>query len=238
MTTSEKPKGRKQRLRLARAMAEGRELHVPVRKVITKSTARILRELVSTKMGCKVPCESSIELDHYTVLEVRKDVAAFHAQPERLHFTDAAGVIRRHVPDVRVIYVDGTEEIHEVKPLRKKGDKALIELHKAIGAEYARRGECFKVVFEDEVRAQPRLANAKMLRRHRMRRVASSTYAQVLAILSEGPATMNAVQDRLGQGVQSRADLLALALRGVIGMDWECHPIGSGSTLRLNGDRA
>lgn len=216
----------KERLRAARARAEGRELHVPARKVIVRSPVRILRELASVKMHCKVPCESAIEYDHCVVLDVRRDVVAFHAQPELLHYTDRDGNPRRHFPDVRVELASGDVEFHEVKPDEEADDPETRRLHAAIAAEYARRGARYRVMRESEVRREPRLGNALLLRSVRVRRPTRQQVERVHEALARGARPLGELQALLGRGAEGRADLLALALRGLVDLDWERRPIG------------
>lgn len=218
--------GKKERLRAARAQAEGREHHVPVRKVIVRSPVRILRELASVKMRCKVPCESAIEYDHFVVLDVRQDVRAFQAQPELLHYTDSDGNCRKHFPDARVELGSGAVEFHEVKPDKEADDPAFRRLHTAIAVEYAKRGSRHLVMRESEVRRQPRLANAMLLRSVRVRQPTWRMVEQMHEVLASGGRTFGDLQAMLGRGAEGGADLMALALRGLVDLDWERIPIG------------
>jgi hypothetical protein len=223
----------KERLRAARAQAEGRQHHVPVRRVIVRSPVRILRELTSIKMRCKVPCESQIEYDHYVVLDVRPDVIAFHVQPEVLHYEDPDGNHRTAFPDVRVHFTSGDVEMHEIKPDKEAGLPANQLLHKAITAEYARRGTCYRVVKESEVRRQPRLDNAHLLRTVRHRHPDRHVIEQVHSALTCRARTFGELQALLARGKDGGDDLLALARRGLVNMDWEHLPIGPDMPIAL-----
>ena len=233
MSDNQLPRSRKARLRAARAHAEGRDLHVPVRRVITRSTARILRELASIKMRCAVPCESGIEYDHYVVLDVRRDVSAFYAQPEHLRYLDPDGRLRSHYPDVKVEFASGAVEFHEVKPDAVADDPAFKALQECVAAVYAERGFKHLVMRESVVRAEPRLGNAKLLRHHRGRRVDAAALAAVRAALSGGDAAFGDLGTELGRGAAGDADLLAMALQGHLDLDWETVEIGPGTRVRL-----
>lgn len=228
-----RPSGTRERLRAARAHADGRDYHQPVRRVITRSTGRILYELCSVKMRCKVPCESSIELDHYSILDVRRDVTAFHAQPELLDYRDHEGKARKHYPDVRVVFTSGVEQFHEVKPDAVADDPVVKSLHEAVAEEYSRRGQQYRVVVESEVRRQPRLANAQLLRSTRQRRIVAADLAQARSRLAAGPVVLEELADVLGGGVEGRLDLLAMVLRGYLEMDWEVLPIDANIPVLL-----
>lgn len=232
-TLVSRPSGTRERLRAARAHADGRDYHQPVRKVITRSTARILYELCSVKMRCKVPCESFIEFDHYSVLDVRRDVAAFHAQPELLHYRDHEGKARIHFPDVRVVFTSGAEQFHEVKPDDVAADPVVKSLHEAVADEYSRRSQQYRVVVESEVRRQPRLANAHLLRSTRQRRIVAADLACARSRLAAGPVVLGELVDVLGGGVEARLGLLAMVLRGYLEMDWETLPIDADIPVRL-----
>lgn len=225
--------GTKERLRAARAHADGRNYHQPVRKVIVRSTARILRELSSVKMGCKVPCESSIEYDYYSILDARRDVREFFAQPELLHYLDQHGKWRKHTPDVEVVFTSGSAEIHEVKPDAEAIKPSVQALHQIITEEYARRDQRYQVVLASEVRRQPRLCNAHVLRSTRQRRLSPNDQSRAMQELAFGPVTLEQLEDALGGGVAARLDLLAMVLRGDLDMDWERQPIAPGILVRL-----
>lgn len=227
------PTTKKERLRAARAWADGRETHVPSRKVIVRSPVRILRELASTKMGCKVPCESSIEYDYYVILDVRHDVLSFQAQPELVQVRDDTGAMRRHYPDVRVEFTNGEIEIHEVKPDKIAAQTDIAAFHAHVAAKYARRGQRYVVVTESVIRRQPRLANAHLIRSARMYRPSQATWSFVRAALAAGPVPMGVLQTMMGGSATARMELLALTLHGQLQMDWEHLPISAAIPILL-----
>ena len=219
------------RLRIARAASEGRTYDVPVRKVIVKSPVRILRELQSVKMRATLPCESSIEYDWATVLDVDPDVSAFRVQPRHLRYTDVDGRPRWTVPDVLVDYVDGRSEYHEVKrDIEADCDRQRARTA-ALEPVCAADGLVYRVVRESEVRAEPRLSNARELRRYRRHAPSSAFRAHVFRLLSGHPSTrLDALLEALGK--DAREDVLALVLRGMLSMDWKAVPIGGHSLVR------
>ena len=227
-----RPTTKKERLRAARAWAEGRETYVPSRNVIVRSPVRILRELVSVKMGCKVPCESSIEYDHFVILDTRHDVASFRAQPEIIRVPDETGTIRRHYPDARVEFTNGRVEIHEVKPDKVAAKPEVVALQALVAAEYARRGLSYVVVTESDIRRQPRLDNARLIRSARMHRPSQATWAFVSDALSNGPLPFAALEVLAGT-VSAKMELLALTLRGRLHMEWERLPVGPAILVSL-----
>ena len=227
------PKGKKERLRLARAQAAGREIYIPARRIAAKSKVRITRELASVKMRSFIPCESSIEYDYYTVLDVDPDVVAFHAQPECLEFRDSSGTWRTHYPDVKVTFRFGVVEYHEVKQDKEADQPAVKTLHACIAETYAQRGHDYVVVRESAIRAEPRLHNAKLLRHNRQRRVTRGVAAQVFGLLTEGPLTMGELVATLGHGPDSGADILSMVARGELGIDWRTVQLGLRSLVWL-----
>ena len=216
-------------LRMARASSEGRVLHVPVRRVIVRSPKRILREFVSVKMRAAVPCESSIELDHYTVLDVDPAVVAFRVQPEWVSYVDSRGKSRLTAPDVLVEFDDGTAEFHEVKPTGRTKEES-----EAIAATCAKRGLGYRVVQADEIRREPRLANARTLREARWRRPSPRASWAVRTFLADGgTAVLYLLVEALGPEGVSRADVLSLALRGQVTLDWKSRVIGPETSVSL-----
>jgi hypothetical protein len=220
------------RLRLARAASEGRVLHVPVRRVIVKSPKRILRELVSVKMASVVPCESAIEFDHFTVLDVDPSVVRFRVQPEWIAYVDAEGLNHVTAPDVLVEYRGGAAEFHEVKPTDRTKEECA-----AIAAACLRRGIVYRVVQADEVRREPRIGNARALRAARWARPSPETaWAARSRLARTGPTSLGMLVAALGGGDGARADVLSMALRGQLAIDWESRPIGPDTSIALPED--
>jgi len=102
------------RVRKAEAEARGHEFHLPLRDAIVKSKTRKLRELSSVKMHGYIPCESLIEFDHCTVLDVRRDVIRILGQPVEIFYT-LDEKKRKTIPDFRIDLKDGSTEFHECR---------------------------------------------------------------------------------------------------------------------------
>ncbi len=214
------------RLRRARAESEGREFFVPVRQVMVRSPVRILRELFSVKMRTYLPCESAIEYDHATVLDVRPDVVRILAQPVEVSY-ELDGKQRRTVPDFRIDLADGTTELHECRTDKEAALEQVMREATAITEACMSRREHYVVVKESDVRREPRLSNARLLRDQRMRPRSVAVERAVLALLAaNGDICIGDVCSSLSVHCVSAEAVLAMALRGTVALDWETAPVG------------
>lgn len=225
--------GKTMRLRKARAESEGREFFVPVRQVMVRSPVRILRELFSLKMRTYLPCESAIEFDHATVLDVRQDVVRILAQPEVVHY-ELDGRARKTVPDFRIDLTDGTTELHECRTDKEAALEQIQREAAAIADVCNSRRVRYVVMREGEVRREPRLSNARLLRDQRMRPRSAAVERAVLALLAaDGDLGLDDVCSGVSVSRMSHGDVLAMALHGVVALDWETVPIGPATRVSL-----
>jgi hypothetical protein len=224
---------RSERLRAVRAASEGREYHVPVRQLMQTSPLKIRRELFSFKMHTYIPCESLIEHDHYSICDVRTDVISIRVQPEIIEY-HLGGKKRWTVPDARVEFADGRVELHECRTDKeaaleqtKAEVSAIKEACEELGLDY--------IEFpESEIRREPRLSNALLLRDERMHHVSESVESTVRHLL-QGKASVSLREvclESLSVRVVQR-DVVAMALYGRVVIDWEHNPIGPETRVSL-----
>lgn len=225
--------GKTMRVRMARADSEGREFFMPVRQVMVRSPVRILRELLSVKMRTYLPCESAIEYDHATVLDVRRDVVRILAQPEIVEY-ELDGKARKTIPDFRIDLADGTIELHECRTDKEAALEKIQREAAAIAEVCKSRRVRYVVMKESDVRREPRLSNARLMRDERMHRRSPAVERAVLALLAaHGDVSLeNVCADNTGANVSQR-DVLAMALHGVVVIDWEANPVGPATRVRL-----
>tara|TARA_R110001599_G_scaffold72551_1_gene201229 strand:+ start:78 stop:758 length:681 start_codon:yes stop_codon:yes gene_type:complete len=134
---------------------------------------------------------------------------------------------RFHVPDFRVFKADGGTTLLDAVPLMAASSKLRYPQGDEVGAEVYRR------VDEAEIRAEPKLSNAKELLRYAGVEVPLSERIQFLTMLDEsGPTPLSECL----RGCRSRTDpiamIAALTLRRFISMDIDEAPIGSETIIR------
>ncbi|MDZ7660923.1 TnsA endonuclease N-terminal domain-containing protein [Thiohalophilus sp.] len=134
-----------------------------IRRVVKRSNKRITGKLPSWKMGRMLHWESKLERDALYLHEADPAVTFIREQPVRLRFM-MNGELRSHVPDFYV-ETNGKKIFREVKTtedaalqeIRERTDvlKQLLPIH---GFEY-------DVITDEEIKAEPRLENAKWITR-------------------------------------------------------------------------
>jgi len=171
--------------------------NIPVRRVVKRSTVRVVGYHASRKMKCLVPWESQIERDYFEWLEVDPNVIEFYAQPETFRFPNI-----KYTPDALVITHQG-DFFAEVKP-----DKVLEcaeDMDRLARIEQAFRatGRYFRLILERDVRAQPLRSNIIVLNRYRRRRVSDEHRTLLQQVLAEAALSFHEITNRTGlrQGV-------------------------------------
>jgi len=104
----------------------------PTRRIESRNPLRVIRLFPSSFMGCMVPCESLGEYEQMTCVEADGSVLRFRAQADPVTWNDD-GTMRRHTPDLEVLYDDGRTVLQEVK--------AFASLSKEKLSLYERRAE-------------------------------------------------------------------------------------------------
>ena len=157
----------------------GNEHYKPVRKVVRRSTVRVVGYHASQKMCCLVPWESQIERDYFEWLEIDPNVIQFYAQPQTFNFNGL-----RYTPDALVITHQG-DFFAEVKP-----DKVL-ECPEDMGRlsdierELTSIGRYFQLVLERDVRAEHLRTNVVALNRYTRRQLTDDQLALIETTLAD-----------------------------------------------------
>lgn len=86
------------------------------KKAGTKETTYCKGKHTSTKTEKEVTYRSSYELRHFMNLDADPKVATYHSEVIEIPYIDSQGTARRYIPDIIVVYTDGTIEVHEIKP--------------------------------------------------------------------------------------------------------------------------
>jgi hypothetical protein len=173
-----------------------------------------------TRLGGKVVAgESMLELDFLVVTDAfEDDIVDVTAQPYSMSIW-VQGRKRTWTPDFLIIRSAGFAELVEVKYLswiyhRDVEKRALARARLQAMEGAARERNCvLRVLTEDEIRVQPRLANAKLIHRHCSPLANKAQLVAALSALARLPNATNvsALQEVLGSDHGTHA--LALAIR-------------------------
>ncbi len=136
-----------------------------VRRVVTRSTKRVVGRFPSRKSGRPVEYESQIERDMIYRLEACPFVQSYRAQPSRCNYFHE-GAFRTYVPDFHVQTKLG-EFLVEVKPDDVLNDPDEISRLRSIAKMFRSRGTRFRLFLEAEIRRRPYLQNAELVNRYR-----------------------------------------------------------------------
>lgn len=193
-------------------------------KIRTGHEDRYVGETPMMRLGRRlVGARSLLALDFLTVTDAfTRDLIDLHDQPEPLDVS-----VRGETSEWRADYVmshtDGRRDLVMVRTVRwlegPDGRRRawMCDLVDAMALAARRAGYGFRLVTEDQVRVQPRLDNAKMIRRHIDPPRPRAEDVAAIDALADLPdeATVRDLQDRLGPGL----DAFPLALR----LDWLGH---------------
>lgn len=70
----------------------------------------------SKKSNGEITYRSSYELKHFMDLEDNVKVKTYYSEVLEIPYIDSSGKKRKYIPDLIVVYEDGSIEIHEIKP--------------------------------------------------------------------------------------------------------------------------
>lgn len=185
----------------------------------------------STKMGRTLLARSHLELRLMELCEVDGSVLRFAEQPIQLHYQDAEGKTRRHIPDLFVQRSTwfGFVEVKWERDARSTKNEARWPF---IAAALTSLGYSYAVLTERHILAQPLAANVGQLLRHRNSPPLAATSAATL-------------RDALAPGALELGDLLAnqpqisrASVFRALADGWLCtdlaQPLGPASLIGLS----
>jgi len=105
----------------------------------------------SEKNGCELHYDSSYELTAYNLLEQMSIVEKYERCPYVVPYVFSDGVKHRYIPDILIKYVNGIEEVVEVKPKsRLKEEKNKYKIKSAMKF-FQSKGIKFNVWTEEDL---------------------------------------------------------------------------------------
>ena len=132
-----------------------------IRKIITRSTARVIGRFPSRKARGMVDYESQIEKDFVHRLEACPFVIDFRSQPTKIEFSHN-GNPSHYVPDYWVRTWHGSF-FAEVKPDSIWDDPQILSRLKSISVAFGERNERFRIFTASEIRRSPHFQNARLV---------------------------------------------------------------------------
>ena len=186
------------------------------RKVVKRSNYGHVVKFPSVKCNRIIEAESLLEYDRVILLEMDSNVASFQEQPFMLEYEDD-GVIKKIYPDFLVIRRDGTKTVEEVKPSYKAKLPKFLRRIALEEKALAQHGYSFELQTENEIRREPRLANAKNLLPCRRNKVNPLTKKSVTRHLKNGPLTWAELISQIPE--LSHEELKNLVAHGVVSCD-------------------
>ena len=184
------------------------------RKVVKRSTRRVVGYHFSRKAGGLVPWESQIEQAYFEWLEVDPHVISFQSQPQTFKWHDT-----KYTPDALVKTHRGSFFV-EVKPADVRSDMDVMSRLEDIASRLARDGYELRLVTATEIFDEPLRSNVIQLLREVRRSIPPETIETLQHELSGGAQTFGQLASSLGhEGVSLVRRAIA---QGVLEFDLTC----------------
>lgn len=133
---------------------------VRVRRLVHRGAPRPTTKVPSVLLNRIVQCESVLEAELASILDVCPGVVWFAEQPAVIHYM-IAGVAKSHIPDFAVATRNGCEFV-EVK-FEKDVTDQVAERTARLTARLRPYGMGYRLVTERDIRIRPKLRNARQL---------------------------------------------------------------------------
>jgi hypothetical protein len=180
--------------------------------------------------GRHVGYESFCERNRLMLLDFDPEVTGVAAQPLCLHWRDAAGKMRRHVPDFFARLGDGRGVVIDVRPddrIPERDAEVFAVTARACavaGWEFRRLGEADRVL----------AANVRWLSRYRQPRCVDAGVAGALMEAFAAGAPLFAGAATAGDRLRVLPVLFHLMWRGDLAADLACGPLGPATPVRVS----
>jgi len=139
------------------------ESYHPARRINNRNgLSKVIGLFSSKKMNVQIAWESQLERDFCYLLEFDKNIEKYFSQPKTF-FLNYDGNEVRYTPDFYVEYSDKCFEYLEVKFSNSLENPKIVNKLKLLIQYFKIEKINYKIVYEDEIRLQPRLENIKFL---------------------------------------------------------------------------
>jgi len=187
------------------------------RKVVRRTTHRVVGRSPSLKVGRMIHWESQIERDMIKLLEFDPAVLRYAEQPTPMKYLKD-GKQRQYTPDFLVETRSGLSVI-EVKPAAHLTKEPFCSLLPVIREYYDGQNIPFSVMTDVEIRREPRLANISLILRYQRQNVSLLKIHNVLDLLMLRPCAADELLDQLRPTGLTFFDLCALIAKGLLWTD-------------------
>jgi hypothetical protein len=202
----------------------------PVRRVVTRSSARGTGKYPSWKMKRMLQWKSPDELNVLRLLDADPAVIAFKEQPARITYV-VEGEERRHYPNVLVEW-SGAQELWEIQPREEAVAEEVAVRTALMDSALPAYGYGYRLVFADEIAAPPALDNALLLLRFGRAPLSAAEKERIRRFMEvSGSVTWGAVLAGT-LGSRGRAQVSRLVLEGTLTFD-KTRPLTAASVLVL-----
>ncbi len=187
------------------------------RKVVRRTTHRVVGRFPSLKSSRVVHWESQLERDMIRLLEFDPAVLSYREQPEPLTYFES-GKQRKYTPDFIAQMTSGVT-VFEVKPYEQSIISPLKERLVAFREHYAVQGIDFLVMTEREIRKEPRLSNITKLLRYQREIVSPASKQVIIDLLDSGVRTLDGLFEHLSEHGVPFTHAYALIAQGSLRID-------------------
>ncbi len=195
------------------------------RSVLVPTNSRCVFSFSSHKCEANIECSSEAEYRTCFILNADNRVLRFHEQPKFMRWTDKDGVEHRHTPDFRVVFETGPDHVYEVKPAEDYGK--FEDRTNQAKEHYRKENVVYDYLDEAFWDRQPLLSNSYALWRHGLKTVHRGLKLAVnLAFQQGGIATLGDLEHAVSGYLNSRDDLLHLAVNRYLTLDLETDLLG------------
>jgi len=187
--------------------------------------------LVVPKAVGRVQAESGLEADAYRAFALDQTIHSFQVQPFRIEYDDNGRVISTY-PDVELHHADGSYEIVQIKSFATY--QKHLETNPRFRAEekiLKHFGWKYRVLTENEIRAQPNHSNIRLLWHYKTRSVADDLRDAIAVAVRKHKymKVSDLVKATIGKRVHE-ADIYALVSQGFLKTD-QTQLIGPGAFI-------
>lgn len=185
-----------------------------VRKVVKRTTHRVVGYHASRKTGELVPWESQIERAYFEWLEIDPDVIWFQAQPRTFNWSNG-----RYTPDALVRTHKGSF-FAEVKPDDVFDDVEEFERLLKITRRLERDGFDFRLIVRSKIFTKPLRDNVVSLMRFIRGNMCPKIHQKFMQLTEHGPCSLRLLEAETGV---SRSTVMRAIAQGYLALDITQH---------------
>lgn len=140
--------------------------YLPARKISNRNgLSKVVGLFSSKKMNMNIAWESQLERDFCYLIEFDKNIINFYPQPKTFIFNfDGSKII--YTPDFYIEYVDSTFEYIEIKFFNSLTNPKTAKRLQLLNQYFRVQNINYRIIFDDEIRIQPKLNNIKFLHKY------------------------------------------------------------------------